>query len=60
MISLNIEDYCGNCDEFEPDLEKWDISVGEKKFHNTAITCKHAERCKSIANYIQEELHEQS
>lgn len=55
MISLNIDVYCENCDEFEPDVNKMRISADYKEFHDTVITCIHSNRCKSIANCIKEE-----
>lgn len=60
MISLNIEDYCNNCDEFEPDVNKRETLVGFKKRVDISITCNHADRCRLIANYIREETNEQS
>lgn len=70
MIKLKIDDYCENCDEFEPEVEKdkmhlsdrpvdfnqsyWEFGSQFKYF--TTITCKHRERCKSIADYIKKNI----
>lgn len=59
MITLDIDDYCNNCNEFDADVEK-DIVVlhnDNKNLNqvckcNTTITCKHRFRCQSIKGYL--------
>lgn len=52
MIKLNIEEYCENCPDFEPDVEKEVLTTEDYpylestfKYANTIITCKSRDRC---------------
>lgn len=52
-INLDVEFYCSDCDEFEPDIEKEEINLSGnlwdyKIIHNTFIKCQHRNRCKAI------------
>lgn len=58
MITLDIDDYCNNCNEFDADVEK-DIVVlnniqksNQTCKCNTTITCKHRFRCQNIRGYL--------
>lgn len=60
MIRLIVEEYCQNCPEFEPDVNKdkqemVDIDLvsfmGREKrkvFCNTTVACQHRDRCAVI------------
>lgn len=62
MIKLQIEDYCQNCSEFEPHVEKVDISSSDLYSYekvertDTTITCTHRQRCDCIEEYIQKQV----
>lgn len=61
-INLDVEFYCSDCDEFEPDIEKenlmnlsgncWD----DRMIHNTLIRCQHRNRCKAIYDKALEKV----
>lgn len=61
MISLYVKDYCHNCPEFEPDVEKDTIYsenylMGKRTTHTqTDIYCKHRDRCESMIKFLKEE-----
>lgn len=52
MISLDIQEYCHNCPDFEP--EKVVIKSFAEIF--TFIQCENKGRCMAIAERIREEL----
>lgn len=60
MISLHIKDYCHNCPEFDPDVEKDTIYsenylMGKRTTHTqTDIYCKHRDRCASMVEFLEE------
>lgn len=55
MIRLDVEDYCQDCDDFEPVAERTNYYAGEVlKKCDTIVRCKHAGRCASIAEYLKE------
>ena len=64
MIRLDIQDYCGLCCDFEPDVTKPfkqghrvdgtdDYSLIQT---DTIIRCKHSKRCESIRRYLKQQL----
>lgn len=58
MITLDIDDYCNNCNEFDADVEKDMVVLSNiQKTNqtckcNTTITCKHRLRCQNIRGYL--------
>lgn len=58
MIRLQVEEYCNNCSEFEPEVDRDmlycdDILRGTKmSIIETRVQCKHRSRCKSIKDYL--------
>lgn len=58
MITLKVEEYCHNCPEFEPDVDKNEEEIVEfnfasrtenrKVFCTTTVTCQHRHRCAVI------------
>lgn len=58
MIVLKVEDYCHNCPEFEPELEKdmreaigIDITSRTETrevYCKTTVTCVHCHRCAAV------------
>lgn len=61
MISLYVKNYCHNCPEFEPDVEKDTIYsenyLMEKRTTHTQtyIYCKHKDRCESMIKFLKKE-----
>lgn len=65
MIELNVKEYCKNCTEFEPETQTNvqhvcpnDFMCGPEVivFANTSVTCKHAQRCECIREFIEKEM----
>ena len=58
MITLKVEEYCHNCPEFEPDVDKdkeemieynmMSRSEVREVFCTTTVTCQHHHRCAAI------------
>lgn len=62
MIDLFVEDYCHNCERFDPIADAYDYG-GETYFfgnpvRDTLVTCKNRNLCKSIEEYIRKEMKE--
>lgn len=57
MITLDIELYCNNCPDFEPDVDIPCLhsSYGDKQIYNTFIRCKNRNKCKTIYDYLKGE-----
>ena len=61
MISLYVKDYCSNCPEFEPSVNKSVIGVGdlmgldERPTVLTEIFCEHRRRCEELKDFIEKE-----
>lgn len=65
MIELNVKEYCENCTEFEPETQTNVRHVCFNDFTrdpevivsaNTSVTCKHAQRCECIREFIEKEM----
>jgi hypothetical protein len=65
MIELNVKEYCENCTEFEPETQTNvqhacfdDFMRGPEVIvsANTSVTCKHAQRCECIREFIEKEM----
>ena len=53
MININVEDYCQNCPDFEPEVNKTLLKANNIVIStDTFITCKYSDRCKQIYRYI--------
>ena len=58
MITLKVEEYCHNCPEFEPDVDKdeqemisYDMSMRQENrtiYCTTTVTCQHRYKCAAI------------
>lgn len=56
MISLYVEQYCQDCVEFRPKVEKHELFADFKiQAYNTDITCAHARKCRLIKKYLEAE-----
>jgi len=54
MISLKVEPYCEDCDQFEAATETTAIySDLEKKYCDTMITCANRRKCKELFEHIK-------
>lgn len=53
-FSLELQDYCSYCGDFEPDIEKLEVtSLGEKaRSCMTTIKCMNAYKCLRIAENL--------
>lgn len=67
MIELNVKEYCKNCTEFEPETQTNVQHAYLNDFRrgpspeviisaNTSVTCKHAQRCECIREFIEKEM----
>lgn len=63
MIELVVEEYCSECPEFEPDVDRDETAATITDFSepkgfriirscNTIIRCTHAARCARIQQYL--------
>lgn len=53
MIELRVDEYCHNCDKFEP--VKVDLSFN-KNDRRVMVICEHAHLCKNIRRYLEEKM----
>lgn len=58
MITLDVEEYCQNCPDFEADVEKtqvFAIGKGMKKetANETVVRCEHSVKCNTMMNYLR-------
>lgn len=60
MITLDVEEYCQDCSDFEPEAIKnilYSDNIylkNRRQMFDTVVTCKYANRCRSMKNYIEE------
>lgn len=56
MIELQVKDYCQNCPDFEPTVDK-ELSYADNKVVYSLMTvcCKNASRCERIYKHIKKE-----
>lgn len=56
MIRVEVEPYCQQCLDFEPDVTKPERCMFEGEefvFTDTVIHCKHRKRCASIVRFLE-------
>ena len=52
-ISLNVEKYCEDCADFEPDVDKIEIDEFDGSVRcMTTVVCKNKDRCASMYYYL--------
>lgn len=53
-FSLELQDYCSYCGDFEPDIEKVEVvSLGEKSCsYMTMIKCRNSYKCAKIVDNL--------
>ncbi|MDT4377282.1 hypothetical protein RO787_28635 [Blautia coccoides] len=57
-FSLELEDYCSQCGDFEPNVEKVEVtSLGERaNSYITTISCENAYKCARIAENMKDNV----
>lgn len=57
-FSLELEDYCSQCGDFEPNVEKVEVtSLGERvNSYITTISCENAYKCARIAENMKDRV----
>lgn len=64
MIDIKLEPYCQNCKELELNHDIKNFYGYDKQnyihIYKHVITCKHAECCKNIAEYIKSQILEEN
>lgn len=56
MIRVEVEKYCSECMDFEPDVEKPQkmyAYMDEITITDTVIRCEHRKRCEHIRRYLE-------
>lgn len=56
MIKIEVADYCNECMDFDPDVERPQkvYTLGEELIvSDTIIRCTNRNRCKNIARYLK-------
>lgn len=59
MIKLNVEEYCHDCQEFEPDIETtdWHITMNQNdNIRDTIIRCHYRNRCVNMIRYLERKM----
>lgn len=61
MIKLEIEEYCQECLDFTPDVEKEKLTeddfFGDSVIYvETSIRCKNRNRCRAIMRYLKKSV----
>lgn len=54
MIELSVEDYCHECPEFDPEVNKSILKLwnDSKLFVSTTVFCKYTQRCKAMEKHF--------
>ena len=55
MIRVEVEDYCSECMDFEPDVKK-PQKMDEIIISDTVIRCKNRKRCEYIKRYLERKV----
>lgn len=56
MIELRVADYCCECDEFEPHVDRFHAMNGT----HTIVSCEHERRCYEMVRHLKNELKKES
>lgn len=61
MIRVDVEDYCQNCLDFNPDVSKAErVTLGdEASYTDTIIRCKYRKRCCGIRRFLEHQMKEE-
>lgn len=58
MIRVEVEGYCQNCLDFNPDVikpERKRTEGGNVVYSDTVIQCEHRKRCAGLVRYLERE-----
>ena len=66
MIRIEVQEYCSECCDFEPDVTRPVKMVGYTPFTDvtgvaqtdTIVICKYAKRCENIKRYLERRSNE--
>lgn len=57
MIKLEVEDYCHECDAFDPVADSVSYqALGVEQDHDTFVRCSNAKRCRNMVRYLERKL----
>jgi hypothetical protein len=62
MIRLEVQPYCSECCDFDPDVikpEKIICSNGFVMVGDTIVRCSYAKRCEAIKRYLSKRINEE-
>ena len=67
-IRFVVNEYCGNCNEYEPEVEREQIAYRDdlaflpktEYMSETTIRCKHSQRCGSMLEYLEREKNKET
>lgn len=60
-FNLLLQDYCAYCPDFEPEVEKFDITEFEESTkYSTDISCKNRDMCARIAANLEKRLNDRT
>lgn len=60
MITLDVEDYCHNCPDFEAVTTRTPTFTSDSyipQFISTVVHCEHSGRCRQIAQHIRHAMY---
>lgn len=57
-FNLELEDYCSHCGDFEPDIERMEVTAfGDRaESYITTIKCENAYKCARIADNLKKRI----
>ena len=50
MIHLDVEPYCHDCSDFDPEVQR---IYADGAVYSQTVTCEHIRHCRAICEYIQ-------
>jgi hypothetical protein len=57
MIKLDVENYCHDCDAFNPVADSMSYqSLGVEQDRDTFVRCSNAKRCHNMVRYLERKL----
>lgn len=62
MIRLEVQPYCSECCDFDPDVIKPEKIIGSNGFvivGDTIVRCSYAKRCEAIKRYLSKRTNEE-
>lgn len=62
MIRLEVQPYCSECCDFDPDVTKPGKIIGSNGFvmvGDTIVRCSYAKRCEAIKRYLSKRMNEE-